>query len=171
MVGSRSWTGNNDGWMSMTRSSCLPAPYTHRVAPESGYFINDFHYVTDWSPRKQTDVHKADREFLETALTDIRATKPQSRVLIATHYAPLYGPAVPPKHRDSPLNGFFLQRHSGSFVEQVSHGISRHLAIWPYTLQCERESATRTGCQSPIQRRHFEAQISLRIDDIKDSRT
>lgn len=77
-------------------------------APESGYFINDFHYVTDWSPQKQTDAHKADREFLETALTDIRATKPQSRVLIATHYAPLYGPAVQPKHRDSPLNGGFF---------------------------------------------------------------
>lgn len=108
MVGSRSWTGNNDGWMSMTRPSCLPAPHTHRVAPESGYFINDFHYVTDWSPQKQTDAHKADREFLETALTDIRATKPQSRGLIATHYAPLYGPAVQLKHRDSPLNGFFF---------------------------------------------------------------
>lgn len=44
--------------------------------PESGYFINDFHYVTDWSPQKQTDAHKADGEFLETALTDIRAIKP-----------------------------------------------------------------------------------------------
>lgn len=29
-------------------------------APESGYLINDFHYVTDWSPQKQTDAHKAD---------------------------------------------------------------------------------------------------------------
>lgn len=85
----------DDGWMSMTRPSCLPAPYLYSSgAPESGYFINDFHYVTDWSPQKQTDAHKADREFLEAALTDIRATKPQSRVLIATYYAPLYSLAV-----------------------------------------------------------------------------
>lgn len=147
MLGSRSWNGQQRRVDVDDKTILLACTLYSSGAPESGYFINDFHYVTDWSPRKQTDVHNADREFLETALTDIRATKPQSRVLIATHYAPLCGPAVPLKYRDSPLNGFFLQRHSGSFVEQDSHGISRHLAIWPYTLQCERESATRAGCQ------------------------
>lgn len=75
--------------------------------PDRGYFINDFHHIMDWSPQKQADVHNADKDFLETALKDIIDTKPHSRVLIATHYAPLYSLAVQPKHRDSPLNGFF----------------------------------------------------------------
>lgn len=83
-------------------------PYTHRVRQRADTLSMISTTLRIGLLKKQTDAHKADREFLETALTDIRATKPQSRVLIATYYAPLCGPAVQPKHRDSPLNGFFF---------------------------------------------------------------
>jgi len=95
--------------------------------PDRGYYINDFHCVSDWSPQQHVMAHNADKDYLERALKDIKDKRPNSRVLIATHYAPLYGPALHPRHRNSPLNSFFC---SDILDDLMRLGLMGQVDVW-----------------------------------------
>lgn len=80
------------------------------IPPESaeivGACINDFRQVENWSVRRYNEAHNADVQWLEVELSRL-ANEPARKVVILTHYSPVYDGTSDPRHKGSPINSGF----------------------------------------------------------------
>jgi len=108
-----------------TLHSHIPDDYTA--------LTNDFQMIEGWRVADHNREHQEDLAWLEQELALIHATRPQSRVIVITHYAPVFDGASHSKHQDSPLRSCFcsdalrvLVERRPAAMRQVSHWVFGH---------------------------------------------
>ena len=106
-----------------TLHSYIPEDYTE--------LTNDFAKIEGWRVAHHNDEHAADLEWLEQSLAEVHTMSPQSRVIIATHYAPSFENTVPPEREHNAVGHCFSSNILKKFrwwrgADMVSHWIFGH---------------------------------------------
>lgn len=103
----------------------------HSHIPERAHLTNDFAQIKGWTVAEHNAEHQRDLQWLEQALGEVAETRPGSRVVIVTHYAPAFKETNLPRFRQSPYRYCFGSNTLQQFknwkgADQVTHWIFGH---------------------------------------------
>ncbi|KAI9038699.1 Ser/Thr protein phosphatase superfamily [Aspergillus affinis] len=84
----------------------LGCTFYSRVTPKQkkyvGFGLNDFFHIQDWTVKKHSARHEADRAWLNAQVARIAAREPHRSIVIFTHHSPsVVADAVDPLHANS----------------------------------------------------------------------
>ena len=106
-----------------TLHSHIPDDYTA--------LTNDFARIRDWRVKDHNQEHAVDLEWLQKSLTEVETSTPQTRVIVATHYAPASERTEHPKREHNKFSHCFCSDALGKLrgcrgMNQVSHWVFGH---------------------------------------------
>lgn len=103
----------------------------HSSIPEGAHLTNDFERIENWTVSDHNAEHLRDLEWLKQKLEEIAEARPETRVVIATHYAPTFKGTAHPRFKRSEHRYCFSSDTLAHFetwkgADQVSHWIFGH---------------------------------------------
>ena len=102
----------------------------------------DFARIGDWKITDHNDEHDEDREWLKRQIGDIKKLRPESRIVVATHFAPSFERTCDPRHPVDDRSYCYCSNLLEDFqqwdgADQVTHFIFGH-THWNTTFLCGR---------------------------------
>jgi predicted phosphohydrolase len=102
--------------------------------------IMDFQKIGDWNIESHNAAHERDRAWLKRQLAIIKESRPLSRVIVVTHYAPSYENTADPRHPDDDRKHFFCsdllaEFHGWAGADQVTDFVYGH-THWNAVFTC-----------------------------------
>ncbi|KAK5702126.1 hypothetical protein LTR97_004946 [Elasticomyces elasticus] len=76
---------------------------------------NDFERIKNWSVKAHNDEHAKDLQWLKASLENVVKNEPQRKVVVVTHYAPMFKSVAHPLKENNAL----AQRFSSSALEEI----------------------------------------------------
>lgn len=103
----------------------------HSSIPEGAHLTNDFKRIENWTVADHNAEHQRDLQWLKQTLEEIAESRPETRVVIATHYAPTFKGTAHPRFDQSRHRYCFSSNTLERFetwkgADQVSHWIFGH---------------------------------------------
>lgn len=96
------------------------------IGPNYTRLTNDFARIKGWTVEHHNAEHQADRNWLESTLTNIAATDPDKQVVIVTHYAPAFVRTSHPKNENSAVSPCFCSDTLETFSQWKGASLVTH---------------------------------------------
>lgn len=77
------------------------------IAPGYTKLTNDFARIQEWSVKSHNHEHELDLAWLKDSLSDLKQEDPKRRVIIVTHYAPVFTGVCHPKNENNAVSQCF----------------------------------------------------------------
>ena len=112
---------------------------------------NDFVRIRDWTVKDHNKEHEMDLAWLQDSLAEVENSTPRSRVIVATHYAPMFEKTVHPRQENNLLRHCFCSDALDKLqvcgcMDQVSHWVFGHTH---YNIPFKFEGVTVLSNQPP----------------------
>ncbi|KAK3639753.1 hypothetical protein LTR56_012330 [Elasticomyces elasticus] len=125
------------------------------ISPDYTALTNDFERIKNWSVKAHNEEHAKDLQWLKASLKDIVKNEPQRKVVVVTHYAPLFQSVAHPMNENNAL----AQCFSSSALEDVRREVNMPSAsywIFGHThrnaqLKCPIELVAEEDTVPPVQ--------------------
>ncbi|KAK4957888.1 hypothetical protein LTR10_004311 [Elasticomyces elasticus] len=90
------------------------------ISPDYTALTNDFERIKNWSVKAHNEEHAKDPQWLKASLKDIVKNEPQRKVVVVTHYAPLFQGVAHPMNENNAL----AQCFSSSALDEVRREVN-----------------------------------------------
>lgn len=99
----------NRGRVDLPESSTTVLGCTLHSHIAAGYtkLTNDFARIKEWSVKSHNAEHETDLAWLKQSLLDLRQKEPKRRIVIITHYAPIFDRVCHPKNENNAVSQCF----------------------------------------------------------------
>lgn len=99
----------------------------------AGYtkLTNDFARIRDWSVANHNEEHETDLAWLKQSLLDLKREHPKRRIIIVTHYAPVFDRVCHPKTENNAVSQCFSS-NSLANIQQAGLGSLGLCTYWIY---------------------------------------
>ncbi|KAK5729360.1 hypothetical protein LTR17_011990 [Elasticomyces elasticus] len=93
----------------------LGCTFHSHIIPDYTALTNDFEQIRNWSVKAHNEEHAKDLQWLKASLKDIVKDEPQRKVVVVTHYAPMFKGISHPSNENNAL----AQCFSSSALDEV----------------------------------------------------
>nr|POE47470.1 uncharacterized protein CFP56_00801 [Quercus suber] len=98
-----------------------------RIAPDYTKLTNDFARIQEWSVKSHNAEYEKDLAWLKDQLRALGRDEPERRIVIVTHYAPMFDRVCHPKNENNAVSQCFS---SNAFEELRQAGLSKSVTHW-----------------------------------------
>nr|POE58661.1 uncharacterized protein CFP56_68336 [Quercus suber] len=98
-----------------------------RIAPDYTKLTNDFARIEGWSVKRHNAEHEKDLAWLKDQLLALGREEPKRRVIVVTHYAPMFDRVCHPRNENNAVSQCFS---SDAFAELRQAGLLASVTHW-----------------------------------------
>lgn len=93
--------------------------YSHIMDRNDVAFVMDFQRVTNWTVEAHNAAHQEDLKWLLQGLKDLNHTRPNTRVIVITHFAPAFEKTSHPRQEHNRLRTYFCSNTAEQYLQSL----------------------------------------------------